>query len=186
MTKICGVDEAGCGAWAGPVVAAAVILKHPLNGLADSKTLNARKRQQLSTLIKQQSYWAIGVMSAQVIDEINILQATLRAMQMAIHFLPIQPSELLVDGLHAPRTSYKTTTIPKGDTKKSCIQAAAIIAKYSRDTLCTLLDEQYPNYHFAQHKGYGTSLHQQALLTYGACAEHRHSYIPIKRMLQRR
>lgn len=181
---ICGVDEAGRGAWAGPVVAAAVMLAQPIDGLTDSKTISADKRTTLAKTIQAQSIWAIGVMNAAVIDEMNILQATMRAMTLAVDTLGDTPSHVLVDGNRLPDMLYPATAVVRGDTFEPSIQAASILAKVARDCLCGLLDVHYPNYGFAKHKGYGTQAHRNALATLGVSPVHRKSYKPVAAFLQ--
>ena len=188
MQLIAGVDEAGRGPLAGPVVAAAVIL-HPnqtIPGLADSKVLSSQKRGALFGEIKDKSLcWSIGRAEVSEIDEINILQATLLAMQRAINALTIKPTQVLVDGNQCPDCCYPTTAIIKGDQLEACISAASIIAKVTRDAEMVLMDEQYPGYGFAVHKGYPTKQHLQALTAKGPTPIHRTSYAPVKRAIER-
>ncbi len=183
---VCGVDEAGRGPWAGPVVAAAVILD-PANvpsGLNDSKKLTEAKRESLFDPIQKSATVGIGIISAARIDEINILRATLEAMQIAVRALSTPPHMALVDGNRAPALSCKVETIIGGDAKSLSIAAASIIAKVTRDQLLRSLDRQYPDYHFAAHKGYGTAAHAAALARHGPCPEHRRSFAPIRALLQ--
>ena len=184
---ICGVDEAGRGPLAGAVYAAAVILDpaNPILGLADSKTLSEKKRDNLSLQIKQHALaWSIASSSVAEIDSINILQASLLAMKRAIDGLHIVPQQVLVDGLHCPKTDIASLAIVKGDSKVQAIAAASILAKTARDTDLYELDKCYPQYGFAQHKGYPTALHLQRLLAHGVSPEHRVSYAPVRRLLE--
>ena len=188
---ICGVDEAGRGPLAGSVYAAAVILdvNNPILGLMDSKKLSEKKRNYLSAEIKQKALaWGIASCTAQEIDEINILQASLLAMARAIdamqvHF-NITPNmgEILVqvDGNKCPNISFPCEAIVKGDSKVQAISAASILAKVARDAELCELDKEYPQYGFAKHKGYPTAAHQLALRTHGICPQHRLSYAPVK------
>ncbi len=186
-TVICGIDEAGRGPWAGPVVASAVILdpKNIPQGLNDSKKLNEPKREALFDPIIQSSHVGIGIVSAVEIDEINILQATFLAMQRAFDQLEIKPDLALIDGNKSPKLSCKTQTIIGGDALSLSIAAASIIAKLTRDRIMHQHDQTYPHYGFARHKGYGTAAHAAALAIYGPCAEHRKSFKPIALILLR-
>jgi ribonuclease HII len=184
---ICGVDEAGRGPLAGAVFAAAVILDpiKPIAGLADSKKLSEKKRDFLAGEIKEKALaWAIASCSAEEIDEINILQASLLAMKRAVESLSLQPDELLVDGLHCPKLSIPIRAIVQGDSKEACISAASILAKTARDAELYILDEQYPQYGFAKHKGYPTPLHMQMLALHGVLPIHRKTYAPVRRLLE--
>ena len=184
---ICGVDEAGRGPLAGAVFAAAVILdpNKPIAGLADSKKLSEKKRDFLAGEIKEKALaWAIASCSAEEIDEINILQASLLAMKRAVEGLSLQPDELLVDGLHCPMLSIPMRAIVQGDSKEACISAASILAKTARDAELYILDEQYPQYGFAKHKGYPTPLHMQMLALHGVLPIHRKTYAPVRRLLE--
>lgn len=184
---ICGVDEAGRGPLAGAVFAAAVILDPniPIAGLADSKKLSEKKRDFLAGEIKEKALaWAIASCSAEEIDEINILQASLLAMKRAVESLSLQPDELLVDGLHCPKLSIPMRAIVQGDSKEGCISAASILAKTARDAELYILDEQYPQYGFAKHKGYPTPLHMQMLALHGVLPIHRKTYAPVRRLLE--
>lgn len=177
-----GVDEAGRGPLAGPVFAAAVIL-HPdkiINDLKDSKLLSAKKREQLFDIICNNSLaWSIARAEVNEIDEINILQASLLAMKRAVESLSIQPELALIDGNKSPKLICKTTTIIKGDQTVPAISAASILAKVARDKEMMLLDQQYPGYGFAEHKGYGTKQHLLALKTLGPSPIHRRSFAPV-------
>ncbi len=187
---ICGVDEAGRGPLAGSVYAAAVILdaNNPIEGLADSKKLSEKKRDFLSVEIKQKALaWAIASCSAKEIDEINILQASLLAMKRAVEAMQAQfgviPHLVQVDGNKTPKISLPCEAIVKGDSKVQAISAASILAKVARDAELYELDKQYPQYGFAQHKGYPSPAHLLALQTHGICPEHRLSYAPVKALL---
>lgn len=183
---ICGVDEAGRGPLAGAVYAAAVILDpaRPIIGLADSKTLSEKKRDMLAIEIRQHALaWAIASCSVAEIDEINILQASLLAMKRAIAQLSVQPTEVLVDGLHCPNIAIPAQGIVKGDSKVQEIAAASILAKTARDHEMYEMHKRYPQYDFARHKGYPTAHHLQLLAEHGACEIHRHSYAPVRKVL---
>lgn len=184
---VAGVDEAGRGPLAGPVVAAAVILddQNPILGLADSKVLTARKREQLYNEIRAKALCcSIAEASVAEIDEINILQATMLAMRRAVEGLRLKPAKVLVDGNRLPKLDMLAEAIVKGDSKVAAISAASILAKVTRDRWCAELDAQYPQYGFAGHKGYGTAEHLQALQMHGACPEHRKSFGPVAKVLQ--
>ena len=181
-----GVDEVGRGPLAGPVIAAAVILnpESPIEGLMDSKKLNAEKREKLADEITGKSLsWAIGRAEIDEIDELNILQASLLAMKRAITLLKIRPDHILIDGLYCPDIAYSMEAIVKGDSKIPAISAASIIAKVYRDQEMIKLDNNYPGYGFARHKGYPTKQHLLALERLGICPIHRRSYAPVKRYL---
>lgn len=183
---IAGVDEAGRGPLAGPVVAAAVILdeRNPIKGLADSKVLTARKREQLYDEIRAKALCcSIAQASVEEIDQINILQATLLAMRRAVEGLRLKPGLVLVDGNRLPVLSMRAEAIVKGDSKVAAISAASILAKVTRDRWCAELDAQYPQYGFAGHKGYGTAEHLAALQAHGACPEHRKTFSPVAKVL---
>lgn len=185
---IAGVDEAGRGPWAGPVYAAAVILDpaHPIAGLADSKKLNAKKREALFDVIQRDAKaWAIASASAAEIDAINILQASLLAMRRAVESLPVQPHKILVDGLHCPKVSMPARAIVKGDAKEPAISAASILAKVARDREMQKLHKKYPHYGFDAHKGYGTAMHIAALAAHGVSPVHRRSYAPIVKIVNK-
>jgi ribonuclease HII len=183
---ICGVDEAGRGPLAGAVYAAAVILDpdRSIIGLADSKTLSEKKRDSLAIQIKQHALaWAIASSSVEEIDEINILQASLLAMKRAIEDLRIIPQQVFVDGLHCPEIGIPSQAIIKGDSKVQAIAAASILAKTARDENLYQLDKIYPQYNFAQHKGYPTADHLARLAKHGVSPVHRRSYAPVKLLL---
>jgi len=190
MQLICGVDEAGRGPLAGAVYAAAVILNpdRPISGLADSKKLSEKKRDLLSIEIKQHALaWAIASCSATEIDNINILQASLLAMQRAIDQLQsefkITPDLVQVDGNKCPNISLPCEAIVQGDSKVQAISAASILAKVARDAELYVLDRQYPQYGFAQHKGYPTAVHLKMLTLHGISPVHRLSYAPVKKLI---
>lgn len=185
---IAGVDEAGRGPLAGPVVAAAVILDelHPILGLADSKKLSARRREQLFDEIRAKALCcAVAQASVQEIDELNILQATLLAMRRAVEGLRLPPKLVLVDGNRLPVLPMRAEAIVKGDALVAAISAASILAKVTRDRWCADYDQQYPQYGFAKHKGYGTAAHLVALQAHGACPEHRTTFRPVTEVLGR-
>ncbi|AGF49038.1 ribonuclease HII [Candidatus Kinetoplastidibacterium galati] len=180
---IAGVDEAGRGALAGPVYAAAVILdeRSPIEGLADSKKLSPKKREYLSKLIKQKSLcWSISSIEASEIDNLDILQATMSAMKNSVLKLQILPDIVLIDGNQTPELEYKVLTIVNGDNLVPAISAASILAKTERDREMLNLHCLYPHYLFNKHKGYGTEEHITLLKKYGPCKEHRKSFSPIK------
>lgn len=183
---VCGVDEAGRGPLAGPVYAAAVILdpKQPIRGLADSKTLTENKRLDLTSQIKRYALaWAIARSTVEEIDSINILQASLLAMKRAIEALHLMPHHIFVDGLHCPRVEIPSQAVVGGDSKVAAISAASILAKTARDEEMCRLHDIYPQYDFAQHKGYPTPAHLTYLKLHGVCPEHRRSYAPIRELL---
>jgi ribonuclease HII len=183
---VAGVDEVGRGPLAGDVVAAAVILgeRVPL-GIADSKKLSPLRREALSKEIKEQALaWSIGRASVQEIDALNILEAALLAMKRAVEGLAVKPELVLVDGNRLPRWTYEARPIIGGDALEPAIGAASILAKVQRDGELTMLDEQYPEYGFAKHKGYRTWEHLQALATHGVLDVHRRSFGPVKRLLK--
>lgn len=184
---IAGVDEAGRGPLAGSVVAAAVILdnSHSIVGLTDSKKLSAVKRGLLEAQIKQNAIaWAIGEASCTEIDEINILQASLLAMKRAILQLNPVPEQALIDGNRVPDIpGMRMRAIVKGDLYEPCISAASILAKQHRDRQMLELDRQYPQYRFAQHKGYPTQLHRSLLKQYGVSPVHRISFRPVRELI---
>lgn len=186
MRLICGVDEAGRGALVSAVFAAAVILdpERPIIGLADSKKLTAKRREVLRMQIQDRALaYAVASASAQEIDQINILQASLLAMQRAIAALPIVPQEVLVDGLHLPNISLSARAIVKGDALEPSISAASILAKTARDAAMLALHTQYPEYGFDRHKGYPVPAHLVAMRKYGLISEHRLSYAPVRQCL---
>lgn len=185
FSLIAGVDEAGRGPWAGPVVAAAVILDESNipSGLNDSKKLTEPKREALFGPINEACLVGVGIVDAAKIDKINILQATMLAMKMAIENLPDQPDFVLIDGNRSPDITQPNEAIKKGDAKSLSIAAASIIAKVTRDRMMHKYEVEFPRYGFAQHKGYGTAKHSAALNQHGPCVIHRMSFAPIKKLL---
>lgn len=184
---IAGVDEAGRGPLAGPVIASAVILdsRNPISGLTDSKLLTEKKREALFDIIQERALaWAIGRACVVEIDRINILQATFLAMQRALEQLTVQPGLILVDGNQLPKLTIPAQAIVKGDQTEAAISAASILAKVTRDREMIELDRQFPDYGFAKHKGYGTEEHLAALEKYGPCEMHRRSFAPVARLLE--
>ncbi len=180
---ICGVDEAGRGSLAGPVCAACVILPNdfPIEILADSKKLTPAKREEALAIILSQALWGLGWASAHEIDEINILQATFLAMRRAFAHLHHPVQMVLIDGNQDPHLPHvPSRTIVKGDDKEPCIMAASIVAKCLRDRYMHKLDAQFPQYHFARHKGYGIKMHRDALAAYGPCICHRKTFLSKK------
>ncbi len=183
---VAGVDEVGRGPLAGPVVTAAVILdpEKPISGLADSKVLSEKKREALFDEIREKAKaWAIGRAEVEEIDNINILQATMLAMQRAVAGLVLQPGHVLVDGNRCPALPCTSEAIIKGDGKIPAISAASIIAKVTRDREMVLLDAEYPGYGLAGHKGYPTKMHMAALQELGVTPIHRRSFAPVRRAL---
>jgi len=184
---VAGVDEAGRGPLAGSVVAAAVILDEdfPIAGLTDSKKLSASRRMVLESEIKQRAKaWAVAESSQLEVDEINILQASLLAMRRAVLALELKPTQLLIDGNRLPRLDgYQMLAIVKGDLSEPCISAASILAKQYRDRQMLELDQLYPQYQFARHKGYPTALHRQLLKEHGVSPVHRRSFAPVRNLL---
>jgi ribonuclease HII len=185
---IAGVDEAGRGPLAGPVVAAAVILDdlQPVKGLADSKVLTARRREKLFDEIRGKALCcSIAQASVEEIEQLNILQATLLAMRRAVEGLRLKPRLVLVDGNRLPVLAMRAQAIVKGDALVPAISAASVLAKVQRDRWCAELDLQYPQYGFAKHKGYGTAAHLAALREHGACPQHRKTFGPVTAALTR-
>lgn len=186
---VAGIDEAGRGPLAGPVVVAAVILdpRRPIAGLADSKILKASQREALAPLIQLHALaWSIIVVEADEIDRINIFQATMRGMTRAALALSVRPAEVLIDGNKIPSDmTFKARAIVKGDAKEACISAASILAKTHRDELMRGYDACYPAYGFAEHFGYPTPEHLSRLRQHGPCAIHRRSFAPVRESLQR-
>lgn len=184
---IAGVDEAGRGPLAGPVVAAAVILddRHAIKGLADSKKLSARRREALFDEIRAKALCcSVAQASVEEIDELNILQATLLAMRRAVMGLRLPPKLVLVDGNRLPVLDIRAEAIVKGDDKVPAISAASILAKVTRDRWCLEYHQQFPQYGFDQHKGYGTADHLAALRLHGPCPQHRRTFRPVTDLLR--
>ena len=183
---LCGVDEAGRGPLAGPVVAAAVMLDpdQPIDGLRDSKKLSAAKRERLADEIRRHAVaWCVAEASVAEIDRLNILHATLLAMQRAVAGLARAPDDVWVDGNRCPDWAWRSQAVVKGDDKVAAIAAASILAKTARDLFMCSLHDDYPAYGFAQHMGYGTPAHLAALKAHGACPQHRRSFSPVKLVL---
>lgn len=187
FSPVCGIDEAGRGPWAGPVVAAAVILDpdHIPEGIDDSKKLTPARREELFAMIGRSASIGIGIAEVARIDRDNILAATLWAMGQAVRELTTRPALALVDGNRSPRLRCAAETIVAGDGRSLSIAAASIVAKVTRDRIMAALDGECPGYGFARHKGYGTALHQQALARLGPSPQHRRSFAPIRDMLAR-
>lgn len=187
MTLVAGVDEVGRGPLAGPVVAAAVILdpEHPIEGLADSKALTEARREALAEEIRARALaWALGRCEPSEIDRLNILQASLVAMQRAVVALDPAPQHALIDGNRCPQLPCTAQAIVKGDATEPAISAASILAKVVRDREMVELDRQFPDYGFAAHKGYPTREHLDALERVGPCEHHRRSFAPVRRWLE--
>jgi ribonuclease HII len=185
---VAGLDEAGRGPLAGPVVAAAVVLHpaRPIPGLADSKTLSAARREHLAVLIREQAQaWALGMAEAEEIDRCNILQASLLAMQRAYAALSLPADLALVDGNQAPELPCEVRTIVRGDATQACISAASILAKTVRDARMQALHARFPQYGFDRHMGYPTTAHLAALRRHGPSPEHRRSFRPVRELVVR-
>ena len=183
---LCGVDEAGRGPLAGPVTAAAVMLdpERPIDGLRDSKKLTAAARERLADAIRERAAaWCVAEASVAEIDQLNILQATMLAMQRAVAGLGRAPDDVMVDGNRCPNWAWRSQAGVKGDDKIAAIAAASILAKTTRDAFMCRLHAEYPAYGFAQHMGYGTAAHLNALKAHGACPQHRKSFAPVKLVL---
>ena len=186
---VCGVDEAGRGPLCGPVVAAAVILDpaRPIDGLADSKKLSEAARERLAPLIRERALaWAVAEASVEEIDRLNILHATMLAMQRAVMALGTAPAEVRIDGNRCPTLPYPARAIVKGDATEPSISAASILAKTARDAAMRELDARWPQYGLAVHKGYPTAAHLAALESHGVQACHRRSFAPVRKLLERR
>lgn len=186
FSRIAGVDEVGRGCLAGPVVAAAVILdpNRPIKGLRDSKKLSAKKRDELAEEIKEKALaWSVAAMGPEVIDKINILQATLEAMKAAVEKLPVEPDFVQVDGNKLPKWKWLSEAVVKGDDKVEWISAASIIAKTTRDGYMCKIAELYPQYGFEHHVGYGTAEHIKALKAYGPTPIHRKTFAPVREVI---
>ncbi|AUQ24462.1 ribonuclease HII [Dickeya zeae] len=183
---IAGVDEVGRGPLVGAVVTAAVILdpSRPIVGLADSKTLSEKRRLALYDEIREKALaWSLGRAEPEEIDTLNILHATMLAMQRAVAALPVTPDFVLIDGNRCPALPMPSQAVVKGDSRVAEISAASILAKVTRDREMEVLDQQFPEYGFAQHKGYPTAYHLEKLATLGATLHHRRSFAPVKRVL---
>ncbi|HMM46643.1 MAG TPA: ribonuclease HII [Thiobacillaceae bacterium] len=183
---LCGVDEAGRGPLAGPVVAAAVMLdpERPIDGLRDSKKLSAAARERLADAIREHAAaWCVAEASVAEIDRLNILNATLLAMERAVAGLGRAPDDVWVDGNRCPKWAWRSQTVIKGDRTVAAIAAASILAKTARDSFMRRVHEDYPAYGFAAHMGYGTAMHLAALKAHGACPHHRRSFAPVKVVL---
>ena len=184
---IAGVDEAGRGPLAGPVLAAAVILNpgDTIDGLRDSKQLTAASRERLAALIRERAYaWSLGRAEADDIDRLNILQATLLAMARAVEGLSTRPRHVMVDGLHCPSLSCSVEAVVGGDRRFASISAASILAKVTRDAEMLALDSRSPGYGFRRHKGYPTAEHRDALRRLGPCPFHRRSFAPVRDLIE--
>jgi ribonuclease HII len=188
---IAGLDEVGRGCLAGPVVAAAAILPladdclHLFAGVRDSKQLSAAQRERLYKVIMEHAVGVgVGVISVAMIDRYNILRATRMAMQQALAALPMRPTYLLLDAMKLPAVRLPQLSLIKGDARCLSIAAASVVAKVTRDKLMEELDQQYPGYGFARHKGYGTEEHQRALVTLGPCPIHRKTFAPVRVLLE--
>ncbi|MFP5407733.1 MAG: ribonuclease HII [Gammaproteobacteria bacterium] len=183
---LCGVDEAGRGPLAGPVTAAAVMLDpdRPIDGLRDSKKLTAAARERLADEIRKHAVaWCVAEASVDEIDQLNILQATMLAMQRAVAGLGRAPDDVMVDGNRCPNWTWRSQAVVKGDNTIAAIAAASILAKTVRDEYMCRLHNDYPAYGFASHMGYGTAAHLAALKAHGACPQHRRSFAPVKLLL---
>ena len=186
--RIAGVDEAGRGPLAGPVAVAAVILSqgHDWVEIDDSKRLSAARRCELATIIKSRALaWRVCLIQSDLIDKMNILQATLHGMQLVVAALDPRPTQVLVDGNRCPDFKLPGKAVIGGDGPEKCIGAASILAKTRRDDYMVALDRQFPGYGFARHKGYPTPEHLEALEKLGPMCEHRHSFAPVRERLQR-
>jgi ribonuclease HII len=184
---LCGVDEAGRGPLAGPVTAAAVMLDpaRPIDGLRDSKKLSAAARERLADAIRERAAaWCVAEASVAEIDQLNILRATLLAMQRAVAGLGRAPDDVWVDGNRCPDWAWRSRAVVKGDDKVAAIAAASILAKTARDAFMCKLHEEFPVYGFARHMGYGTAMHLAALKAHGACPQHRKSFAPVKSLFK--
>ena len=189
LLPVCGVDEAGRGPLAGPVFAACVILDpgRPIRGLADSKILAPERREELSLRIRDRALaFAVASASVEEIDKVNILQATMLAMRRAVEALSLAPGEVVVDGDRCPQLCFPTRAVVDGDAKVRVISAASILAKTARDAFMLELHTARPEYGFAQHKGYGTPEHLDALRRYGVSVYHRTSFAPVRELLLQR
>lgn len=182
---IVGIDEAGRGCWAGPLYAAAVVLRDPIEGITDSKKLSALRRAQIAGEIKATASYGVGFVSPAEIDDIGLTLATQKAMQLAFDQLKIEHAEIIIDGNfnYLPHLS-NTSTLVRGDALVPAIGAASILAKVARDEYMLQIAEKYPQYQFERHVGYGTALHHHMLKKYGPCDIHRLSYKPLQALLK--
>lgn len=185
---VAGIDEAGRGPLAGPVVAAAVILPRGFRHrtLNDSKQLSEEQREEIYAELTScpDIAWAVGISSVEIIEQYNILRATERAMHLALTALPVQPDHVLVDGRRCRAIRVRQTALVRGDSRSYSIAAASVVAKVTRDRLMIQLDKEYPQYGFAKHKGYGTPEHLAALTAYGPCPAHRRTFAPVRSVLE--
>ena len=187
LAEVAGVDEVGRGPLAGPVTAAAVILnpEQPVIGLRDSKKLSAKARERLAQEIQESALaWSVAHASIAEIDKLNILHASMLAMQRAVQALSTAPALALIDGNRAPQLDCAAHTIIKGDDRVACISAASVLAKVTRDDLMIQLAENWPGYGFEQHKGYGTALHRRKIKELGVTPMHRRSFAPVRQALK--
>lgn len=182
--NIAGIDEAGRGPLAGPVVASCVILGNNfIEGLNDSKLLSPKKRKALFEILKRRAVYSVAIVDVSIIDEINILQATLLAMKEAVLKIKEKIDFILVDGIDVPKINLPMKAVVQGDKKSLCIAAASIIAKETRDSLMEKYHERWPEYDFKKNKGYGTKKHREMIEKYGPCEIHRKSFEPVKSMV---
>lgn len=183
---VVGVDEAGCGSWVGPVVAACVCLDGVTlpEGVNDSKQLSKKKREALYTTLRETEHVGIGMAGVEEINQLNIVGATKLAMRRAVDALSFAPKILLIDGIRFPKMPYRKVGIPKGDGISLSIAAASIIAKVTRDRLLEKLAEDHPEYGWEQNAGYGTASHQEAIAAHGITPHHRTSYAPIRKIVE--
>lgn len=201
LKRLAGVDEAGRGAWAGPLVAAAAVLPLParaedatawaellarLDGINDSKLLTAAGRERLFEVVTRVAEVGVGIVSSLTVDLIGLGAANKLAMARAVAALPQPPEHLLIDAFKLPQVALPQTPLIKGDARSLSIAAASIVAKVTRDHLLLELDQNYPDYGFAQHKGYGTALHSATLEEHGPCPEHRYSYTPVWEVFEKK
>lgn len=186
---VAGVDEAGRGPLAGPVVAAAVILRDGLviEGIRDSKQLRPERRETLAARIRERSLaFAVGEATVAEIDALNILGASLLAMSRAVNALRVMPQRVMVDGIHLPKVGCEACAVIGGDKLVPAVSAASILAKVARDAMMVALDRRYPQYGFARHKGYATEAHREALMQHGPCPVHRRTFAPVRDALEAR
>jgi len=186
FSRVAGLDEVGCGCWAGPVFAAAVVLPAgvELELVRDSKALSPAQRERAAEDIRNKAAgWAVGQASAEEVDFLNIRQASALAMKRAVEALPFRPEYLLIDAFRLPGVALPQKSIIRGDATVASIAAASILAKVARDALLRELAERHPGYGFENHKGYGTREHQEALRRLGPCPEHRRTYAPVKKFI---